>query len=283
LKRGLFFVYFSRCKLENLLEVNLKKERESLLMQDYRKQLMVAGQTGLPPGFDLRLTIDAQNYFAADYVDAWISMNPSDVDRADYLLVPGGVPDISPALYGEENKGSHDVDEELDRIQLSIIDRAVQQRKPILGICRGYQLVCAYFGGSMIQDLKVPIHHTDPVNPHFHKTFNVPGSYFYTVYQGAMTVNSGHHQALKKIPDCIRVLSLWCKDDETAEHYLKLAAEEKLTEGSDECVIEAVEHKSYPFLGLQFHPELGNNFLCRHIDRTRIRDYFYAMKYPWEN
>ncbi len=106
-------------------------------MRDHRKQLMVAGQTGPLPEFDLRLTIDAQNYFAADHVDAWISMDPVDVDRADYLIIPGGAPDISPSLYGEENKGSHDVDEDLDRIQLSIIDRAVQQRKPILGICRG--------------------------------------------------------------------------------------------------------------------------------------------------
>jgi len=247
-------------------------------MQDHRKQLMVAGATEPLPGFDIHPTFDAQTYFAADYLDAWVSMKPEDVDRADYLLVPGGIPDISPALYGEENKGSHDVDEELDRLQLDIIDRAVKQHKPILGICRGLQLVCAYFGGSMIQDLKASIHHTDAENPHFHKIYNVPGSYFYTVYKEAMTVNSGHHQALKKIPDCIRVLSLWAKDDETAEHYLKLAAEEKLTEGSDECVIEAVEHKDNPFLGLQYHPELESNFLCRHIDRARIRDYFYAMK-----
>ncbi len=94
-----------------------------------------------------------------------------------------------------------------------------------------------------------------------------------------LIVPSAIPEALKKIPDCLRVLSLWCKDDETAEHYLKLSADRKLTEGSDECVIEAVEHKHYPFLGLQFHPELGGNFLCRDIDRARIRDYFYSMKY----
>lgn len=245
---------------------------------DYRKQIMVAGPTEPLPGFDIHLTLDAQSYFAVDYVEAWTSMNLKDVDRADYLIVPGGVPDVNPALYGEEDMGSHGVDEDLDRIQMAIIDRAVQQRKPILGICRGIQLVSTYFGASVIQDLKEDIHHTDAVNPHFHKVYNVPGSYFYNVYKDSMTVNSAHHQALKKIPDCFRVLGLWCKDDETAEHYLKLAAEEKLTEGSDECVIEAVEHKDYPFLGLQYHPELESNFLCQHIDRARIRDYFYTMK-----
>ena len=247
-------------------------------MKDYRKQIMVAGSTEPLPGYDIHPTFDAQSYFAADYVDVWISMQPEDVERADYLIIPGGIPDVSPALYGEENAGSHDVDENLDRVQLAIIDRAVQQHKPILGICRGIQLVSTYFGASVIQDLKDPIHHTDPVNPHFHKVYNVPGTYFYTVYKEEMTVNSAHHQALKKIPDCFRVLSLWCKDDETAEHYLQLAAEGKLAEGSDECVIEAVEHKDYPFLGIQYHPESERNFLCRHIDRTRIRDYFYTMK-----
>lgn len=247
-------------------------------MQDHKKQVMVGGPIDPIPGTDLQPTLDAQSYFAVDYVDTWNSMNPEDVDRADYLIIPGGVPDINPSLYGEEDAGSHDVDEELDRIQLAMVDRAVQQRKPILGICRGIQLVGAYFGASMIQDLRETVHHTDLDDPHFHKIYNVPGSYFYNVYKDVMTVNSAHHQALRKIPDYFRVLSLWCKDDETAEHYLKLAAEEKLTEGSDECVIEAVEHKDYPFLGLQYHPELERNFLCRHIDRARIRDYFYTMK-----
>lgn len=247
-------------------------------MKDYRKQIMVAGSTEPLPGFEIHPTLDAETYFAADYVRTWISLNPEDVDQADYLIVPGGVPDINPARYGEENMGSHDIDDELDQIQLDIIDRAFQQRKPILGICRGLQLVNCYLGGSMIQHLKEDIHHIDAVNPHFHKIYNVPGTYFYTVYKDSMTANSGHHQALKKIPDCLQVLSLWSKDDETAEGYLQLAAEGKLAEGSDECVIEAVEHKDYPFLGLQYHPELEKNFLCRHIDRARIRDYFYAMK-----
>ena len=58
-------------------------------MKDYRKQIMVAGSTEPLPGYDIHPTFDAQSYFAADYVDAWISMRPEDVDRADYLIIPG--------------------------------------------------------------------------------------------------------------------------------------------------------------------------------------------------
>lgn len=247
-------------------------------MSDQRKQIMIGGPVEPFPGIDIIAAIDTMEFFAQDYVDAWCSMNPADVDHADYVVIPGGVPDIDPELYGETNTASHDIDKEMDRIQLEIIDRAVRQRKPLMGICRGLQLACAYFGGTIIQDIEEEVHKTDLENPHFHKIYNVPGSYFYSVYKDSVKINSAHHQAIRKLPPRFKVTGLWCQDDKTAEKYLKLAAEGKLMEGNDECIIETVEHMDYPFLGLQWHPEMEGAFLCKHIDRTRIRDYFYTMK-----
>lgn len=72
----------------------------------------------------------------------------------DGVIVPGGLPDVSPAYWNEENKACHVVDEEMDRQQMAMIDRAVKLCKPIIGFCRGLQLVSVYFGASLIQDIE---------------------------------------------------------------------------------------------------------------------------------
>ena len=85
-----------------------------------------------------------------------------DVDEAikcDGLLLPGGG-DIDPVYYGEEMNGSDEPDRELDKAQRDILDAFVKAKKPILGICRGMQLINIYFGGSLYQDLGTRDIHT---------------------------------------------------------------------------------------------------------------------------
>ena len=85
-----------------------------------------------------------------------------DVDEAikcDGLLLPGGG-DIDPVYYGEEMNGSDEPDRELDKAQREILDAFVKAKKPILGICRGMQLINIYFGGSLHQDLGTRDIHT---------------------------------------------------------------------------------------------------------------------------
>ena len=71
----------------------------------------------------------------------------------DGLIIPGGA-DVDPALYGEENTACMGVDRALDDLEMELIDYAVKRYVPILGICRGHQILNVYFGGSLIQDIR---------------------------------------------------------------------------------------------------------------------------------
>lgn len=71
----------------------------------------------------------------------------------DGLIIPGGA-DVDPALYWEENTACMGVDRALDDLEMELIDYAVKRYVPILGICRGHQILNVYFGGSLIQDIR---------------------------------------------------------------------------------------------------------------------------------
>ena len=71
----------------------------------------------------------------------------------DGLVLPGGG-DIAPSLFHRENKGSRNIDKALDCLQLSLLEAFVRAGKPILGICKGMQLINVGFGGTILQDLK---------------------------------------------------------------------------------------------------------------------------------
>ncbi|MFR8392047.1 MAG: gamma-glutamyl-gamma-aminobutyrate hydrolase family protein [Pilosibacter sp.] len=87
-------------------------------------------------------------------VELSITLDPKDIEDCDGVIFPGGLPDVDPELYGEENQGSMNLDRTLDDEQMAMIDAAVKAKKPILAICRGMQLVNVYFGGTLIQDLE---------------------------------------------------------------------------------------------------------------------------------
>jgi gamma-glutamyl-gamma-aminobutyrate hydrolase PuuD len=120
---------------------------------------------------------------------------PYDVDG---LLLAGGG-DIDPARYGEANAGSHHIETDRDDLEFAAYERAKELGVPVLGICRGFQLLNVAHGGKLVQDM--PGHEGPPdgenwVNAH-EDVRPVAGSRLGTATQGQpLTVNSRHHQAV---------------------------------------------------------------------------------------
>ena len=159
-----------------------------------------------------------------------------DVDEAikcDGLLLPGGG-DIDPVYYGEEMNGSDEPDRELDKAQRDILDAFVKAKKPILGICRGMQLINVYFGGSLHQDLVTrDIHTRKNDNDSIHSVKSVEeGNLFEKFYGKTFNINSAHHQGAKKLGKGLK-------------EVLR----------SEDGVCEAVIHEELPIIATQFHPE----------------------------
>ena len=75
-----------------------------------------------------------------------------EVNEFDGLIMPGGY-DVYPKWYGEEIAGSLKMDRELDSLQFKVLDRFMKAGKPVLGICRGHQILNIYFGGTLVQDI----------------------------------------------------------------------------------------------------------------------------------
>src|SRR6266567_8632104 len=73
------------------------------------------------------------------------------ISNYDGLLLSGGV-DISPELYGQQNTSSYRCEAERDRFEAALLEEAMAQKKPVLGICRGAQFINVARGGTLHQD-----------------------------------------------------------------------------------------------------------------------------------
>ena len=85
-------------------------------------------------------------------LNAFTALDPL-LARLDGLLLPGGV-DMQPSRYGEEKHPlTEEADPQLDQFELSLTSWALKEDVPILGICRGMQVINVALGGSLYQDL----------------------------------------------------------------------------------------------------------------------------------
>lgn len=163
------------------------------------------------------------------------SLSISDLSTCQNLIFPGGG-DITPAFFGERDRGSRCVDTELDILQLQALEYGIQRRIPILGICKGMQIINVGLGGGIIQDLPTADCHRYLDADQYHEVRNLPESFLHRLYGESMTVNSAHHQGLGRLGKGLQVVSR-CP--------------------ADSC-IEGICHKSLPVIGVQWHPERLN-------------------------
>jgi putative glutamine amidotransferase len=151
---------------------------------------------------------------------------PGDLAGCLGLVLAGGS-DIEPARYGQPNLAAKSPVPERDLLELSQVEEALQSGKPVLGICRGLQLLNVYYGGTLHQDIGEDHSLTR------HGVRFAPSSKLASIARPE-TVNSRHHQAIDRLGKGLQI-SAWSAGDN---------------------IIEGVEDPSRPFVvAVQWHPE----------------------------
>lgn len=173
------------------------------------------------------------------------------------LLLPGGG-DVSPNLYGQNINGSINIDNTLDETELKLVDIFSNSNKPILGICRGMQIINVAFGGDLIQHIKTSDTHTwkETTGDKVHSITADNLGFIYSLYSKKFSVNSAHHQAVNKIAQGFSISAT-----------------------ADDGIIEAIENRKKKIIGVQWHPErmAFNNRRADTEDGRLIFEYFLSL------
>ena len=160
-------------------------------------------------------------------------------EKLDGLLVPGGA-DVSTLLYGEEALQSvTNMKSANDTFEFAVIRKMAELGKPIIGICRGIQVINVAFGGTLYQDLpsqypsKQQHYQKGPRYEPFHHVELEKDSHLAEIFGCTeLATNTYHHQAVKDVAPGFRAVA-----------------------HARDGVIEAIEHESKYILGVQWHPE----------------------------
>ena len=162
------------------------------------------------------------------------------LELLDALVVTGGAGDLDPNLYGDErHPETGPVQEERDAYELTLVRGALQREMPILGICRGMQILNVAYGGTIEQHLPDVLGHEEhrhtPGTFADHEVRLVPDSLAARATGSERTpAKSHHHQGIKQVGKGLQVTG-WAVEDDA---------------------VEALEDPSCPFvLGVLWHPE----------------------------
>mgnify|MGYP000901091169 CR=1 FL=1 len=183
------------------------------------------------------------------------------LERIDGVILTGG-DDIHPIHYGEEPKqGLGQVYPERDEMEMALTIACIRQETPILGICRGLQIMNVTFGGDLYQDIyrQMPgrdlLLHNQNIDGEFgNHSIDIDGnSFLYDIYRQKIGwVNSFHHQAIRNLSSALKAIA-WSKDG----------------------IIEAAIHKDFPnVFGVQWHPE---KMWDKDVFSKKLLEYFVGL------
>lgn len=160
-------------------------------------------------------------------------------NKASGFIFTGG-PDVDPSLYNQEKlEWCGSICACRDTLEMKVLKEATKLDKPILGICRGFQIINVFFGGTLYQDLpsenpSYVNHRMDSPNNRYEHSVNIEeNTITYSIFGKETMVNSCHHQGVKKLGDTLKAVA-WANDG----------------------LIEAFERPGTKFtLCVQWHPE----------------------------
>ncbi len=159
----------------------------------------------------------------------------------DGVVLSGGI-DISPQYYGGSEGYAHAPEpfhKERDAFEFAVFAATQERGIPVLGVCRGMQLINCYYGGTLLQDLqeKNSVHKITDQLDKVHGITVLPGTLLYQALgQLHCTVNSAHHQAIDRIGEGLKIAAV--SEDGIAE------------------AMERTQPEGKPYLlSVQWHPE----------------------------
>lgn len=193
-------------------------------------------------------------------------LHPSNIRLRDYakhldgLLLQGGA-DVSPQTYAASDaRPEWPGDRVRDMYELELLHEFIESGKPVLGVCRGCQLINVAFGGSLYQDIATDVptagaHVSEHYDQHRHSIRFPDGSTLANMFPGRREaiVNSIHHQAIRDIGRDLNIEAVSAEDG----------------------IIEGIRYRRAPFVvGVQWHPEFHRAGGPELLDCTPLLDTF---------
>jgi putative glutamine amidotransferase len=213
---------------------------------------------------DMARYLSSDNYIPVLIPDLDKNNLQSFLEQLDGFVFQGGT-DIAPESYNEKpiSDGKWKGDKYRDEYELEIMHYAISNNKPVLGICRGFQLMNVYFGGTLYQDIATQ--KTDAVKHRDAQQYDQlnhlieisAGTLFDKLFAEEQNpiVNSVHHQGVKTLGKNLDIFAV-CKEDKLIEAFGWKGAENgKVT-------------------GVQWHPEFSPNSNKKLINEKHIIQYF---------